>query len=245
MQHGIWKQPTSGLCPGYEQANVVVIPRYLADEFKQFCELNPKPCPVLEIIEGGRYLTQIIADRADIRSHIPKYYIYKYGLLYKEITDVTHYWQQDFVTFLLGCSFSFEEAMVNASIPVRNIEENKNVSIYYTNIACKPAGSCSGNLIVSMRPVAEDLVQQTIELTGQFTLSHGVPVHIGSPHKIGITDLSTPDFGDSVTIKAGEIPLFWACGVTPLQIITKAKPPIAITHKPGHMLITDRPALPQ
>lgn len=240
VRKGNWQKPTSGVCAGYAQANLVIVPKILADDFRLFCKYNPKSCPVVEIIEEGNYLTKKVANNADVRSDFPQYNIFKNGILADKVNDISSYWQDDFVTFLLGCSFSFEEAMIKQSIPVRNIEEEKNVSMYHTNIACKSAGVCEGNMVVSMRPIHESLIQKTIDVTEKFPLAHGAPIHVGSPEEIGIKDLFKPDFGDKVSIRSGEVPVFWACGVTPSQVIINAKPAVAITHTPGHMLVTDK-----
>lgn len=229
---------TSGMCPGYAQANLVVLPRELAYDFLLFTQRNPKPCPLLEVTDTGSPLTHYIAD-ADIASDIPKYRIYRKGRLTDVVTDIHSMWRDDFVAFLIGCSFSFEQALLEDGIPVRHIEEHRNVPMYNTSIPCTPAGVFHGNMVVSMRPIPQDMISRSVLITGEMPRVHGAPVHIGDPEAIGITDLEHPDYGDMVTIRKGEVPVFWPCGVTPQNVIMSTKPEIAITHAPGHMLITD------
>jgi uncharacterized protein YcsI (UPF0317 family) len=224
---------------GYAQANLVILPQKYAFDFLLFCHRNPKPCPLLEVLESGQYRTKFLASDADIRTDIPRYNIYRKGNLEATVKEIKRLWKQDFVTFLLGCSFSFEEAMLRAKIPVRHIEENKNVPMFITNIPCKPAGSFHGPLVVTMRPLPPDKVVRAVQITSRYASVHGAPVHIGAPFQIGIEDLRKPDFGDPATIRKGEIPVFWACGVTPQAVVMKAKPDLCITHTPGHMFITD------
>lgn len=232
-------EPTSGMCLGYAQANLVVLPKKLAYDFLLFTQRNPKSCPVLEVSDVGSRKLHYIAEDVDIAKDIPKYRIYKKGELLGEYTDVSEYWKDDYVSFLIGCSFSFESALLDAGIPVRHIEENCNVPMYKTNIACTPAGVFEGNMVVSMRPIPAELVMKAVQVTGEMPRVHGAPVHIGEPGIIGIEDIAHPDFGDSVTVKEGEVPVFWPCGVTPQNVVMNVKPEIVITHSPGHMLITD------
>lgn len=231
--------PTAGMCAGYAQANLVVLPKELAYDFLLFTQRNPKSCPLLEVSDTGSRLLHEIADGADIATEIPRYRIYRDGVLSGEYTDVSEFWQDDFVSFLIGCSFSFESALLEANIPVRHIEENCNVPMYKTNIPCTPAGVFHGNMVVSMRPIPYELVAKAVLVTGEMPRVHGAPIHIGTPEAIGITDLYHPDFGDMVTIREGEVPVFWPCGVTPQNVVMESKPSLAITHAPGHMLITD------
>ncbi len=230
--------PTPGLAPGYVQANLVVLPYSLGFEFLLFCQRNPKPCPVLDVLEGNPD-PKIIAPGADIRTDLPRYRIFKYGNLVEETTDIKAFWRSDLVAFLIGCSFTFENAMINAGLPVRHIEEGKNVPMYKTNIECVSAGIFSSPLVVSMRPLASKHIVRAVEVTSRYYKAHGSPIHIGNPQAIGIQDLGKPDYGDAVTIHDGEVPIFWACGVTPQEAILRAKPEFAITHAPGHMFVSD------
>lgn len=234
-----YKSQTSGLCKGYTQANLVVLPEKYALDFFTFAQRNPKPCPLLDVTEKGDPHPKLIAPQADIRTDIPKYRVYKKGELVGEYTDIIDFWDASMFAFLLGCSFTFENALLNSGVPVRHIEENRNVPMYITNIDCIPAGIFSGPLVVSMRPIPYNLVVRAVQITSRFPQVHGAPVHIGDPEKIGIKDINKPDFGDSVTINDNEVPVFWACGVTPQAVAMKAKPDIMITHAPGHMFISD------
>lgn len=229
---------TSGMCPGYAQANLVVLPKDLAYDFLLFTQRNPRSCPLLEVTDLGSSQTKFIAD-ADIASDIPAYRVYKKGELTDIRTDIHPIWRDDFIAFLIGCSFSFEEALLEDGIPVRHIEEGRNVPMYNTSIPCTSAGVFHGSMVVSMRPIPMELVPRAVLITGEMPRVHGAPVHIGSPEAIGIRDLYRPDYGDMVTIRKGEVPVFWPCGVTPQNVIMNTKPEIAITHAPGHMLITD------
>ncbi|MBQ7733194.1 MAG: putative hydro-lyase [Synergistaceae bacterium] len=239
IRAGEWDRPTSGMCEGYVQANLAVLSKEIAYDFLVFAMRNPKPCPILDITEPGSTEPKLIAPGADIAKDIPRYRVWKKGELVDEVTDVTKYWRDDLVGFLIGCSFSFEGAMLQSRVPVRHIECGCNVPMYITNIQCKPAGRLSGPMVVSMRPIPAALVPKAVLCTGRFPAVHGAPVHIGDPAGIGIKDINKPDFGDAVEIKAGEIPVFWACGVTPQAVIMAAKPDFAITHAPGHMFIAD------
>lgn len=230
---------TSGMCAGYAQANLVILPKKEAYDFLLFTQRNPAPCPVLEVSDVGERLLKIIAPGADIATDIPRYRLYEYGELKGEYTDVSHLWRDDFVSFLIGCSFSFEAELLQAQIPVRQIEEGRNVPMYITNIPCVPAGVFHGNMVVSMRPMKPQDAVRATAITAAMPRVHGKPVHFGDPEAIGIRDIMKPDFGESVTIKEGEIPVFWPCGVTPQAAVMAAKPPICITHSPGCMLITD------
>lgn len=239
IREGTITGPTAGMCAGYAQANLVILPKELAYDFLLFTQRNPRSCPLLEVSDTGSRLLHTIADRADIARDLPRYRIYRNGGLDGECTDVSEFWQDDFVSFLIGCSFSFESALLDAKVPVRHIEENCNVPMYKTNIPCTPAGIFHGNMVVSMRPIPYELIPKAVLVTGEMPRVHGAPIHIGDPSHIGIRDISTPDFGDMVTIRKGEVPVFWPCGVTPQNVVMESKPPLAITHAPGHMLITD------
>lgn len=242
----VWKKirsgeidvPTAGMCGGYAQANLVILPRDYAEDFKEFTKKNPKPCPVLEILDGSP-LVHAMGEGANIVTDIPRYFIYKDGVKVDEVTDASGYWQDDFVGFLIGCSFSFEEALLEAGIDVRHISMGCNVPMYKTGIECEKAGVFEGPLVCSMRPMTPEHAKKAAEITGRYPNVHGAPVHIGDPSDIGIADINRPDYGDPVEIREGEIPVFWACGVTPQAAVEQAKPPIVITHAPGHMFITN------
>ncbi|WCK54432.1 putative hydro-lyase [Aneurinibacillus sp. Ricciae_BoGa-3] len=239
IRRGAWTSPTAGMAPGYTQANLAILKKELAYDFLLFCQRNPKPCPVLDVTDAGSAIPRLVAPGADLRTDIPKYRVYKHGELVDEPTDITRYWEDDMVAFLLGCSFTFEQAMIKNDIPVRHIEQNCNVPMYKTSIPCLKAGQFEGPMVVSMRPVPEKDVVRAVQVTTGFPSVHGAPVHIGNPASIGIADIHKPDFGDAVMIKEGEVPVFWACGVTPQAVAMHVKPEIMITHAPGHMFITD------
>ena len=230
---------TSGMCLGSAQANLAVLPKDLAYDFLLFAQRNPKPCPILEVTDVGSPYLKKIAKDCYIASDIPKYRVYRRGELVGEYENVENLWRDDLVEFLIGCSFSFESELLESGVPVRHIEEGKNVPMYLTNIPCEPAGVFSGNMVVSMRPLPYDQIVKAVNITASMPRVHGTPVHIGDPAAIGIVDLAKPDFGDAVTINPGETPVFWACGVTPQSIVMHSKPEFCITHAPGHMLITD------
>jgi uncharacterized protein YcsI (UPF0317 family) len=233
-----WTTPTSGSATGYLQANLVILPADAAFNFLLFCVRNPKPCPILDVLEPGQ-VEPIIAPGADLRSDLPRYKVFENGRYQADVEDVSDYFAEDMVSFLLGCSFSFENAMLAAGLPIRNLEENKNVSMYTTNRVCVPAGPFSANLVVTMRPMTPRQAIRATQVTTRFHLTHGAPVHLGDPAEIGIEDLNRPDFGDPVTVRDGEIPVFWACGVTSQLAATSAPLSRVITHAPGHMFITD------
>lgn len=232
-------RPTSGISKGHVQANLAILPKELALDFLIFAQRNPKPCPILDVTDIGSPEPVLVASGADLRYDIPKYRVYKKGELVDEPLDIEKYWTKDMVGFVIGCSFSFESAMINAGIPIRHIEEEHNVPMYITNIDTVPAGSFRGKVVVSMRPIPYNQVARSVTVTSRYPAVHGAPIHIGSPQLIGIKDIDKPDFGDKSTIKEGEIPVFWACGVTPQSIAMTSKPEIMITHSPGHMLICD------
>lgn len=231
--------PTSGMSLGFAQANLVAIPKELAYDFLLFTQRNPKACPVLEVSDAGSRSLPYLAPDGDIALDIPKYRVYENGVLTGEHLKADHLWRDDLVSFLIGCSFSFEDALLEAGVPVRHIEEGCNVPMYNTSIPLTPAGVFHGNMVVSMRPVPRDLVVRAVTVTAAMPRVHGSPIHVGDPEAIGIQDISKPDFGDSVTIHPGEVPVFWPCGVTPQAVVMRVKPAFAITHAPGHMLITD------
>lgn len=232
--------PTAGLAPGFVQTNVVILPADAAEEFAEFCRLNSRPCPLIEMTGPGDPEPKRSAPGADLRTDVPRYRVFREGVPDEvEPTDVLALWRDDFVGFLLGCSFTFEDALLAAGLPVRHVELGRNVPMYRTDRACRPAGRFAGPLVVSMRPYRPEMVEHVREITGRFPTMHGEPIHVGDPAAIGIGDLTRPDFGDAVPIAAGEVPVFWACGVTPQLALTAARPEIAITHSPGCMFITD------
>ena len=238
IRAGEWKSPTSGAAPGYVQANLVMLPRDVAFDFLLFCVRNPKPCPILDVLEPGQVAPGIAPD-ADLRTDLPRYRIYRNGKQEGEVEDVTGIFHEEMVSFLLGCSFSFESALQAAGIGIRNLDEGTNVSMYITNRECRPAGPFSARLVVSMRPMKREQAVRAVQVTTRFHLTHGAPVHMGSPEEIGIKDLSHPEFGDPVTILPREIPVFWACGVTSALAATSTPLPLVITHAPGHMFVSD------
>lgn len=232
--------PTTGLADGYAQANLIAVPKDWAYEVLLFTQRNPKPCPVLDVTdEGGT--TTTLANNADLMRHIPRYRIWHDGELVDEPTDATAHWRPDLVAFLIGCSFSFETALKDNGIPLRHVEQQRNVPMYVTNRECRPAGRLHGPMVVSMRYIPEALVDKAAELTARMPAVHGAPVHIGDPTALGITDPDKPDFGDPTDPHPGDVPVFWACGVTPQAAVMASRPPFAITHAPGHMFVTDVP----
>ena len=240
IRAGQWCTHTAGLAPGRVQANLAVLPQDWAAEFLLFCQRNPKPCPILAVGDPGSYRLEVLGRDIDIRRDLPGYRVWRHGALLTEVSDVTSYWREDLVCFAIGCSFSFEQAILDAGVPLRHITEGKNVAMYETTIQTTPAGRFHGPLVVSMRPLrAADAITAVI-VSSRFPAVHGAPVHIGDPALIGIRDLSKPDYGDPITVREDEIPVFWACGVTPQAVIRTARPDFCITHAPGSMLITDR-----
>jgi uncharacterized protein YcsI (UPF0317 family) len=233
-----WNQPTSGLCRGFIQANLVMVPREQAFNFLLFCVRNPKPCPILDVLEPGRF-EPAIAPGADLRTDLPRYRVFEDGIFIAEAQDVSDAAHSGMVSFLLGCSFSFENALLAAGLPIRNIEEGKNVSMYVTGRDCRPAGPFGSKLVVSMRPMTPQQAVRAVQITTRFHLTHGAPVHFGDPEAIGIRDLAAPEFGDPVTVRPGEIPVFWACGVTSQLAATSTPLSRVITHSPGHMFVSD------
>ena len=232
-------EQTSGLAPGFAQANLVVLPRDEAYDFLRFCRANPKPCPLLDVTEPGDPTPRQVAPTADLRTDLPRYRVWEHGQLVEEPTDIMRWWRDDLVSFVIGCSFTFEAALLRAGVPVRHIELGRNVPMYRTNIPCQPAGQFHGPLVVSMRPLRPADVIRAVQITSRYPSVHGAPVHLGLPEQIGIRDLTHPDFGDAVPIADDELPVFWACGVTPQAAIMSARPPFAITHSPGCMFVSD------
>lgn len=234
-----WTAPTCGLADGFAQANLVVLPKTLAFDFLLFCQRNPKPCPLLDVTEAGDAVPRHVASDADLRTDLPRYRVWKHGELVDEPTNIARYWQDDFVSFVIGCSFTFEGAMQRAGLSVRHVELGVNVPMFRTTVACRSAGVFHGPLVVSMRPLTPADAVRAVQVTSRYPAVHGAPVHIGDPAALGIVDVLKPDFGDPVPIRPGEVPVFWACGVTPQAAIMAAKPPLVITHSPGCMFVTD------
>lgn len=230
---------TSGLAPGFVQGNLVVLPQAYAAEFLLYCQRNPKPCPVLAVGDPGDPALSALGEDLDVRSDVPMYRIWRDGVLVEETHDATRHWRGDLVSFVLGCSFSFEQALIGEGIRLRHVEQGRNVAMYRTSVPTASAGRFSGPLVVSMRPMRAADAIRAIQVTSRYPAVHGAPVHFGDPSLIGIGDLSRPDFGDPVEILDDEVPVFWACGVTPQAAVAAAKPEFCITHSPGSMLITD------
>jgi uncharacterized protein YcsI (UPF0317 family) len=236
---GEWPGPTAGLAPGFTQANLVVLPREDAFDFLRFCVRNPRPCPVLEVTEPGSPEPAETAPGADLRTDLPRYRVYRRGELVGEPAEVGDLWRDDLVAFLIGCSFTFERALLAEGLPVRHVEAGVNVPMYRTSVACRPAGRFAGPLVVSMRPMTAAQAIRAIQITSRYPTVHGAPVHAGDPAELGVADLGAPDYGDPVEIHADEIPVFWACGVTPQAVAVASRPELMITHAPGHMFVTD------
>lgn len=239
IREGAHTGPTAGLAPGCVQANLMILPKDLADEFLLFCQRNPKPCPVLAVTEPGQVSVPSMGHDIDLRNDTPRYRVWRNGELVDEPTSLNAVWRDDLVSFLIGCSFSFEEALLADGIDVRHISQGCNVPMYRSSIATLGTQRLQGPMVVSMRPMKAADVIRAIQITSRFPAVHGAPVHLGDPTLIGITDITKPDYGDPVEIRPGEIPVFWACGVTPQSVIHTVKPEFSITHAPGHMLITD------
>lgn len=231
--------PTAGWCAGYAQGNLLIVPRDIAFDFLLFAQRNPKPCPILGVLDAGE-TTGPLLEGGDIRTDVPRYVVYHDGVEVDRPTDITEHWRDDLVTFVVGCSFTFETALQQGGVRVAHLDQGRNVPMYRTNRPCAPAGALSGPLVVSMRPVPAARVADAVRITARYPAVHGAPVHVGDPAALGITDLAAPDFGEPVDIADGEIPVFWACGVTPQAAVMESKPSLAIGHAPGHMLITDR-----
>ena len=237
-----WMFGTAGMAPGFVQTNFVALPRALAFEFIGFCIRNPRPCPVLDVTQPGNYEPCATAPGADLRRDLPAYVIYRNGEVVERVEDIRKYWKDDFVGVLLGCSFTFERALQEAGLPVRHIDDQRTVPMYRTVVKCEPFGVFSANLVVSMRPMTREQARLAYMITSGYHLAHGAPVSIGNPESLGIECLDKPDFGDPPRLAPGEIPVFWACGVTSQEAIRSAKPDIAIAHAPGHMFVTDLPS---
>ncbi len=239
IQEGIIQGPTAGMSADYAQANLAILPKEDAFDFLLFCQRNPKPCPLLDVTEVGSPIPLVAGPTADVRYDIPLYKVYEHGTLTDTVSNLSTYWREDLVAFLLGCSFSFEGALLADGLDVRHITDNHNVPMYITNKECVPAGKFHGPMVVSMRPMKPADAIRATQITSRMPFVHGAPIHIGDPSAIGINNIDNPDFGDPSRIEKGEVPVFWACGVTPQAIAMTVKPSLMITHAPGHMFITD------
>jgi uncharacterized protein YcsI (UPF0317 family) len=239
VRAGEWTGQTAGLAEGFVQANLVILPEAEATDFKRFCELNPQPCPVLDITAPGSAVPAQVAPGADLRTDLPRYRVYEHGDLVDEPLEIADRWRDDLVAFLIGCSFTFEHGLIQAGIPLRHLERGLGVPMYSTNRDCLPAGPFHGPLVVSMRPVPASLVGLARKVTARYPQVHGAPVHSGDPAVLGISDIRSPDWGDPPQIEDGDVPVFWACGVTPQAVAMASSPAFMITHSPGHMFISD------
>ena len=240
IRAGTHRGPTSGVAPGFVQGNLAILPQTLAGDFLRFCQLNPKPCPVIGTSAPGDPRVPALGEDLDIRTDLPRYRVWKNGELVAEPEDIRDFWRDDLVSFVIGCSFSFEEALMADGIEVRHITRGCNVPMYRTSIATQKAGPFHGPMVVSMRPLTPRDAIRAVQITTRFPSVHGAPVHIGKPEMIGIKDIAKPDYGDAVDVGEDELPVFWACGVTPQSVIATVKPEFCITHYPGSMLVTDR-----
>jgi len=240
IRNGLHRGPTAGLAPGFVQGNLAILPQDLAADFRRFCELNPKPCPLIGVSAPGDWCVPALGSDLDIRTDIPRYRVWRHGELVAEPEDLREFWRDDLVSFVIGCSFSFEEALIKDGIEIRHIARGCNVPMYRTSIATAEAGPFHGPMVVSMRPMKPADAIRAVEITARLPAVHGAPVHIGKPGLIGIGDLDKPDYGDAVPVHDDELPVFWACGVTPQSVIATVKPEFCITHYPGSMLVTDR-----
>jgi uncharacterized protein YcsI (UPF0317 family) len=235
---GEFDRPTAGHVPGHVQANLMIVPQADAFDFLLFCQRNPKPCPLIEVTSPGAR-EALCAPGSDIATDAPGYRVYRDGELAEERADIAALWRPDFVTFLIGCSFSFESALAQAGVPLRHVAQRRNVAMYRTTVACTPAGRFAGDMVVSMRPIRSRDVARVVEICARFAQAHGAPVHVGHPHALGIADLMRPDYGDAVEILDDEVPVFWACGVTPQWVAQRSGLALCITHAPGKMFVTD------
>jgi uncharacterized protein YcsI (UPF0317 family) len=241
IRRGEWTGQTSRLAPGFTQANLVVLPEADALDFLRFCVRNPKPCPVLDVTDPGDSEPDALAPGADLRTDLPGYLVWRNGEPEEQRTDVRDVWRDDLVAFLIGCSFTFERAMLAEGLPVRHAEQGVNVPMFRTSRECRPAGAFSGPLVVSMRPMTPAQAIRATQVTARYPAVHGAPVHVVEPEAIGIADVGAPDYGDPVEVREGEVPVFWACGVTPQAVAAASRPQLMITHAPGHMFVTDVP----
>jgi len=239
VRSGAYTGHTAGMAPGHVQANLAILPRAQADDFLRFCQRNPRPCPLLAVSEPGEPFLPTLGEDLDIRSDVPRYRVWRGGVPVDEPSDIGALWRDDLVSFVIGCSFTFETALLQAGVPLRHVAQGRNVAMFRTDIPTTPAGPFHGPLVVSMRPLKADDAIRAVQVTSRFPGAHGAPVHLGDPSRIGIVDVTRPDWGDAVEIADDELPVFWACGVTPQAVIEAARLPFCITHAPGHMLVTD------
>ncbi len=239
IRSGAWTRHTAGLARGRLQCNMAILPAEHALDFLTFCQRNPKPCPVVGIGDRGDPAMPTLGPDIDIRTDVPQYRVFRDGELSDERTDIRDLWRDDLVSVALGCSFTFENALIEAGIPVRHIERDTTVPMFSSNIALTPAGPFGGTMVITMRPIPRERIDDAIRISGRFPQAHGAPVAIGDPGDVGIADLQKPDWGDPVPVAQGEVPVYWACGVTPQNVLRAAKLPLCITHKPGCMLIAD------
>jgi uncharacterized protein YcsI (UPF0317 family) len=239
IRKGHWTSHTSGVAQDRVQGNVVILPEREANDFLRFCQRNPKPCPLLAVSEPGEVMLPTLGHDINICTDVPMYRVWRDGELVEELADIQTLWRKDLVTFVIGCSFSFEQALIEAGLRLRHVDQGKNVAMYRSNLPTLAAGPFHGPMVVSMRPLKAADAIRAVQVTSRFPQVHGAPVHLGDPTLIGINDLASPDYGDAVDVLPNEIPVFWACGVTPQAAIRQARPPLCITHAPGAMLITD------
>lgn len=239
IRNNKYSEQTSGLAPGFAQGNLVILEKEYAYDFLLFCERNSKACPILDVTDTGSPSFERIAKNSDVRTDLPKYRIYRHGVLEREVSDIKTEWNDNMVAFMIGCSFTFEHALVRNGIPLKHMEQNTNVPMFNTNISCEKAGKFEGPMVVSMRPIPIEDVVRSVQITSRFPSVHGAPIHIGDPAIIGIEDITQPNFGTPTEVSENEVPVFWACGVTPQAVAMYVKPNIMITHSPGHMFITD------
>ena len=238
VRTGEFRRATAGQAPGRIQANLMIVPQAHAFDFLLFCQRNPKPCPLVEVLAPGA-LEPICAPGANLATDVPGYRVYRDGALADERDEIASLWRDDLVAFLIGCSFSFEAAVQAAGVPLRHIDQGRNVAMYRTNVACAPAGVFSGEMVVSMRPIKSRDVARVVEIAARLPIAHGAPVHVGNPAALGVADIARPDYGDAVEIMDDEVPVFWACGVTPQWVAQRSRLPLCITHAPGMMFVTD------
>lgn len=239
IRSGRHRKHTAGVAPGHVQGNVCILPREYAEDFLAFCRANPKPCPLLAVSEPGDPRLPELGEDLDIRTDVPAYRIFRNGKQGEDVADLRDLWREDLVTFVLGCSFSFEEALMDAGLPLRYVEQGRSVPMYRTSVDTVPVGRFRGKLVVSMRPFKPADAIRAIEITSRYPRVHGAPIHVGFPEMIGIKNLAQPWAGDPTEVHADELPLFWACGITPQSVVLEARPSLCITHSPGHMLVTD------